>query len=860
MTAIQGSAMSLAEYNQRVNSFINDARWKDGVSWGDKQRPKSSSYDSEGCCAYTADFAKEVYGINNPRGGTAYYNSSEISTGDIIHVKNSNPFGHWFIVLERNGNQIYSAEGNYSGKVKVTTSHYWISNGILYNQLEEGTFQAQIDVGYHFDITGSSEYGSPIDIGTGFIAYIRNPAVNRFLTNQVPNIAGELFTGDKNQVWKFDRQSDGSYVITSAVDNYVSCMDVLGASTSGGANIYAYNGGYEGLSNQSFYLYNAYDATYIQPKHAPGCMVDMDQNSPYNVASWGKGQDWAPQEFWILKIAAPTQNDLSISSTENTLDSTIRFTSTYNNTAVRFVFKIYKDGNIVKEIDSKHSIVDVSASDLGPGNFSAYCMAENIAGHCDSNHVSFTVKSTDNQAPVIHKAEIVELSNEKIVIDIDVSDNVGVTGWDYSLNDIMENQIIGIIRKLDSSNHMISDTKARITLSSDYVKSLWGIDHKISLKARDASGNWSAEYTLQFRYEHYYEKNMKVGETVTVKELIKDDEYQPGVDNASATSWVLTDGSDILQLSSDRTFYTAKKKGTFLIYGKRKSNGYTAATLVTVNDGSSTNPTTPTTIPSTASTTTPTTTPSSTSTTSSTTPSAASSTKPSTTPAQTKPTTASSTQIAVTPETEVNEAAAPSASVQEKTIMAQKNDNDLKGSTFGSLQAKAVKVTKSSIRVQWKKIKGATKYVVYGNKCGKSNHYKKLKTVKTTFYTQKKLKKGTYYKYLVVAIKGSKAIATSKTIHAATTGGKVGNNKSVKVNKKTFKIGVGKTVTFKATAVAASTKMKVKKHRAIAFESSNKNIATVSKKGIIKGVQKGTCYVYAYAQNGVMAKVKVVVS
>ena len=192
--------------------------------------------------------------------------------------------------------------------------------------------------------------------------------------------------------------------------------------------------------------------------------------------------------------------------------------------------------------------------------------------------------------------------------------------------------------------------------------------------------------------------------------------------------------------------------------------------------------------------------------------------------------------------------------------MAQKNDNDLKGSTFGSLQAKAVKVTKSSIRVQWKKIKGATKYVVYGNKCGKSNHYKKLKTVKTTSYTQKKLKKGTYYKYLVVAIKGSKAIATSKTIHVATTGGKVGNNKSVKVNKKTFKIGVGKTVTLKATAVVASKKLKVKKHRAIAFESSNKNIATVSKKGVIKGVQKGTCYVYVYAQNGVMAKVKVVVS
>ena len=113
---------------------------------------------------------------------------------------------------------------------------------------------------------------------------------------------------------------------------------------------------------------------------------------------------------------------------------------------------------------------------------------------------------------------------------------------------------------------------------------------------------------------------------------------------------------------------------------------------------------------------------------------------------------------------------------------------------------------------------------------------------------------------MIVAVKGSKAIATSKTIHAATTGGKVGNSKSVKVNKKSFKIGIGKGVTLKATAVAARKKLKVKKHRAIAFESSNKNIATVNKKGVIKGIRKGKCYIYAYAQNGVMAKVKVVVN
>jgi hypothetical protein len=43
------------------------------------------------------------------------------------------------------------------------------------------------------------------------------------------------------------------------------------------------------------------------------------------------------------------------------------------------------------------------------------------------------------------------------------------------------------------------------------------------------------------------------------------------------------------------------------------------------------------------------------------------------------------------------------------------------------------------------------------------------------------------------------------------------------------------------------------------YESTNIKIATVSKTGKIVGKGKGTCYVYAYAQNGVCKKVKVTV-
>ena len=53
--------------------------------------------------------------------------------------------------------------------------------------------------------------------------------------------------------------------------------------------------------------------------------------------------------------------------------------------------------------------------------------------------------------------------------------------------------------------------------------------------------------------------------------------------------------------------------------------------------------------------------------------------------------------------------------------------------------------------------------------------------------------------------------------------------------------------------------MKLHRKAAVSYESSNKAVATVSKKGVVKAKKPGTCVVYAYAQSGVFAKVKVVV-
>ena len=124
----------------------------------------------------------------------------------------------------------------------------------------------------------------------------------------------------------------------------------------------------------------------------------------------------------------------------------------------------------------------------------------------------------------------------------------------------------------------------------------------------------------------------------------------------------------------------------------------------------------------------------------------------------------------------------------DKLIRSQKSDADAKGSNFGLLSAKGTVKSKRSIRISWNRVKGASGYIIYGNACGARNPYRKITQTSRISYTQGKLKKGTYYKYLVVAIRGNKAIAISKTVHVATKGGKVGNNKKLKTAAKKKRI------------------------------------------------------------------------
>ncbi|MCR5281946.1 MAG: Ig-like domain-containing protein [Lachnospiraceae bacterium] len=200
---------------------------------------------------------------------------------------------------------------------------------------------------------------------------------------------------------------------------------------------------------------------------------------------------------------------------------------------------------------------------------------------------------------------------------------------------------------------------------------------------------------------------------------------------------------------------------------------------------------------------------------------------------------------------------------QEKIITGANTDkSDPKGACFRYLRPGLSKAKKHELTLSWKKIKKADGYVIYGAKCG--SKMKRLKTIdKASKHSckLKKLKSGTYYKYIVVAYQntdaGEVALYTSTSVHAATSGGRKNNPLGIRLKNNKLKVKKKKAAKIRGTI---KKKGKVQFHIAmLRYESLNTKIATVNKKGKVKGRKKGKTSILVYTQNGIWKKVPVTI-
>lgn len=212
------------------------------------------------------------------------------------------------------------------------------------------------------------------------------------------------------------------------------------------------------------------------------------------------------------------------------------------------------------------------------------------------------------------------------------------------------------------------------------------------------------------------------------------------------------------------------------------------------------------------------------------------------------------------------------------------------GSCYGTVK-KTFKIVEDSVRdlnelnkgiythtsgsknvVKWGIVTYADGYDIYSAECGVKYANKpnatvtgsKTLSVTLTKIAGKKINDKKSYKSIVKAyrmVNGKKVyVATSYEVHSGGTKYSMTNASSVKVDKTSVSLKVGKTATVKGTLVLQNKKKKVLDHiDVIRYWSYNPTIATIDAKGKITAKAKGTATIYVMAENGQKTAVKVTV-
>ena len=258
--------------------------------------------------------------------------------------------------------------------------------------LPSGYYEACVAACNNFSYTMGDAVGfyiqqdSPVDIGDNIYAcfLVSKTWVN--LSNINSNaVLEENEHLSPRQIWNFQRQSDGSYVIINCADG--KALDVTNAGTENGTNVQLCE--INGSDAQKWYIYGRWSGEYyLKPKCADKVLdiFNGEIQPGGNVQIYELNYTDA-QKFAIYQVNKAGNSKLTVKS--DTSVTNTEFTWTEATDATEYVIKIYKNESLVTD----YTTTDLSYNiKLTAGNYKACIIAKNSFSSSTSEFVSFTVE------------------------------------------------------------------------------------------------------------------------------------------------------------------------------------------------------------------------------------------------------------------------------------------------------------------------------------------------------------------------------------------------------------------------------------------------------------------------------------
>lgn len=226
------------------------------------------------------------------------------------------------------------------------------------------------------------------NLGDEFIARVQNKSSKKYFTAVGNNVEGAEKKDDNSQLWKFVRLSDNSYKIISLVDDRALDVDDFGAG-GGGTNVQIYNNW--DCTAQRFYIYDIYGSYYIKPV-CTDMVLDMSQTTN-NLEVWGRGEDWAPQKFYIQKTTNIIHPAVSLNKKNYNLDEKISVSASADGGVDYYGVQVWKGDKVVYQESFTANKLDIDCSKLGAGDYGVFVSCVNNYGSINTETIQFHVTS-----------------------------------------------------------------------------------------------------------------------------------------------------------------------------------------------------------------------------------------------------------------------------------------------------------------------------------------------------------------------------------------------------------------------------------------------------------------------------------